>query len=63
MFFYYQEDLHSTTYRSLSIKELSNAVPQLVEEHGVESGTELQTQQVLHIGPDMEANPVVTAHE
>lgn len=54
---------HSCTYRSLGVKELANAVPQLVEEHGVEGGTELQSQEVFHVGPDMEAHPVMATHQ
>lgn len=52
-----------TTHRSLRVKELANTVPQLVEEHGVERRTELQPQQVLHVGADVEADPVVAAHQ
>lgn len=51
------------TYRPLRVEEPPNAVPQLVEEHGVEGGAELQAQQVLHVGADVEADPVVAAHQ
>ena len=54
---------HSCTYWSLCVKELANAVPQLVEEHGVESRAELQPQEVFDIGPNMEAYPVMTTHK
>lgn len=51
------------THRSLCFKELANAVPQLVKEHGVECRTKLQSQQVLHISADVEANTVMAAHQ
>lgn len=51
------------THRTLCVKELSDAVPQLVEKHGVQSGAELQTQQVFDIGAHVEPDPVVAAHE
>lgn len=52
-----------TTHRSLRVKELANAVPQLVEEHRVECRTKLQSQQVLHVGADVEADSVMAAHQ
>lgn len=54
---------YSFTYRSLRVKEPSNAVPQFVEQHGVEGRAELQAQQVLHISADVEADPIVAAHQ
>lgn len=52
-----------TTHRSLRVKELANAVPQFVEEHGVKCRTKFQSQQVLHVSADVEADPVVAAHQ
>lgn len=59
---YFIRMTHSVTHRSLRVKELADAVPQLVEEHGVEGRAELESQQVLHVGADVEANPLMAAH-
>lgn len=59
----FHKNFHSTTNRSLCVKELSNAVSQLVEEHGVEGGVELQPQQVFDISANMEADPVVATNQ
>lgn len=61
--FQYSERCRSSTHRPLCVEELPDAVPQLVEEHGVEGGAELQPQQVLHIGAHVEAHPVVATHQ
>ena len=61
--FQHSERCRSSTHRPLCVEELPDAVPQLVEEHGVEGGAELQPQQVLHIGAHVEAHPVVATHQ
>lgn len=60
---HFHKNFHSTTHRSLRVKELPNAVPQLVEEHGVEGGVELQPQQVFDVSANMEADPVVATNQ
>lgn len=51
------------THRTLRIKELANAVPQLVEEHGVQGRVELQPEEVLHISANVQTNSVMTTHQ
>ena len=51
------------TYAALRVEEAADAVLELVEEHGVESGAELQAQQVLDVGADLQALLVVAHHQ
>lgn len=51
------------THRTLSVKELANAVLELVEQHGIQSWTELQSKEILNIGANMEAHPVVATNQ
>jgi len=51
------------THRPLCVKELADAVPQLVEEHGVERWTQLQAQQVLDVGAHVQTHAVMATHQ
>ena len=50
------------THRPLRLEEPADAVLELVEEHGVEGGAQIQAHQVLDVVADLQAHPLVVAH-